>query len=660
MSRRKHRSYSRSLKRDNQLKAIARAQMDDLVDEYENGPDDYDLSIDEEYEHVMEITAEPEPEELEEPKKPQPIYVLDTNIILSCVDVIYDPDEDDWHEPLNFSPEINHAHLVIPMKVFDELDHLKGKKINARIAFDRLQKFFPNSGRKLREIMNLEKPIPTGWDDQVISLLPLHRSFTKKLPWLPNGGDNDGWIAVTALAATMIAEGKPVDGTAKIDFLDRSNRNSRVALLTNDKSLRSKADNYAVRTLSYTFKERPPFTGFRDLIVPAEMFEQFYYEQSITADEFEYFMPNQLPLVANEYVLMTPENDVYPRGYFVDNDPSKNLARFSKENGRLYPVRFVKREGKEPPNPGIATYYDAMNDTERIHIVTVSGEAGTGKTYNAICHGIMMAEKGFYRKIIILTTMSAKNPMGALPGGEDAKLEPMVGFVKDAIEAYLLETPEFKRKREELKKHGLSSSYRERHPDARRDGRDNTRRNNRRRHDDYDDNVDYCDQDYMRADDFEEPHNRKKDKTFYTGQKGKAKDSDESEEKLSFDELLAKQCNYIYRRYFKCVPYEYARGRSFQDAFVIIDEAQRAKIDDIETSVTRPAKNSFLVVCGDVTQIHDKTPEKMLKNGFVYTRLCCYDDPGAAHIHLTKNMRDYISKVFTSNRDRVRRILGMS
>ena len=31
-------------------------------------------------------------------------YVIDTNFILSCVDIIYDPDDEDWRMPLDLRP----------------------------------------------------------------------------------------------------------------------------------------------------------------------------------------------------------------------------------------------------------------------------------------------------------------------------------------------------------------------------------------------------------------------------------------------------------------------------------------------------------------------------------------------------------------------------
>lgn len=50
------------------------------------------------------------------------------------------------------------------------------------------------------------------------------------------------------------------------------------------------------------------------------------------------------------------------------------------------------------------------------------------------------------------------------------------------------------------------------------------------------------------------------------------------------------------------VPFEVMRGRSFQDAFVLLDEAQNATADEIKVFLTRIGEGCTTVVNGDVTQ----------------------------------------------------------
>ena len=680
MTRRKHKqggrhfsgNHSRQEQEDRQYKReLLEAQkgvFDDIDEAYDDTTDDLPEVIEQEKLSAKEVEAV----NLEEsPAPPQKWYVVDTNLILSCVDILYDDEDEDWRPPLKFKPNLEHAHIIVPYVVFEELNHIKEEKslrgMIARIAFDRLGKIFPNSGRTLREIGNLAAPIPTGWKDQTISLMPLPRDFARSLPWTPSRDDNDGWIAVTALVATIIREGLDTEELMRFPELvmERNNLGRDVILLTNDKPLLSKADLFGVRVKSYSFERRPMFSGCRRLTVPADMFAKFFYEERLTREEFEFYMPNEMPLVANEYIIMEPKDDVYPRSYFTVGIPFVNVARYHKENQMLYPLRFMKREGKNPVNAGIACYYDALND-DKIQIVNVTGAAGTGKTYQAITHAIKSVKAGRFRRIIVIPSMSSKNKLGALPGDEAHKMEPMVAFCKDAIESYLASTPEFQKKREQLRRYGDvehieedddDDTVREK-PSKRKNGGE---RQTRRTRGDYTgsfEDFDYGDNDYT-VEDYEDFYHKKKEpKAFYPSKSDKKRTQENGEGKSTYDQLLEKQVNYIYERYFKSFPYEQVQGRSFEDAIIILDEFQRVMIDDADTLITRPAKNSKLIICGDINQIHESSPEKQFKNGLNYARMLFFDWEGCANIHLTDNLRGDITHVMTKNRRKVRRRMG--
>ena len=561
-------------------------------------------------------------------------YVVDTNMILSCVDILYDPDDKEWRMPLDLRPSLDNAHIIIPAVVFDELNHIKDghsvKRAIARKAFRRLMRFFPNSGRSMGEIMELSRPISTGWKQQMISILPLHRDFAKSLPWTPRPDDNDGWIAVTALAATMIRERLPVDGTVSIEeILERDNSRKDVILLTQDKSLISKADQYGVRSKPYSFKERPPFTGLRDLTVPAKMFEQFWQEDGISWRDFASYMPEEMPFVANEYVVMTPEDDDYPRGYFATGLPYANVARYNKQKKMLYPLRFMKHEQVMPPNAGIATYYDAMND-DSISVIVATGKAGTGKTYQIVRHAIRALGEGKYTSVVLI--VNSNNGMGTLPGGPERKLEPMVAFCKDAIRSYLAGTPEFKKKRENLRRHGDTDDEAS---EAKFDEKPNKYRKL----------VDEL------ADEQFEKKRRRVEKMEKAEKKAKSG-------RKTYTELLNEQVDYYYERYFTAIPYEQAQGRTFEDAIIIVDEAQRIIVDEMETFITRLGKNSLLVVCGDINQIKYSSPEKRIKNGLIFARMIYHDWEGCANIHLTDNMRHEAADIANRNYEKVLAEIG--
>lgn len=54
---------------------------------------------------------------------------------------------------------------------------------------------------------------------------------------------------------------------------------------------------------------------------------------------------------------------------------------------------------------------------------------------------------------------------------------------------------------------------------------------------------------------------------------------------------------------FEIVPFEYMRGRTFDKAAIILDEAQNAEFDDLHLFLTRTGEGSQVIVAGDHSQI---------------------------------------------------------
>jgi phosphate starvation-inducible PhoH-like protein len=86
------------------------------------------------------------------------------------------------------------------------------------------------------------------------------------------------------------------------------------------------------------------------------------------------------------------------------------------------------------------------------------------------------------------------------------------------------------------------------------------------------------------------------------------------------------------------VPLAYMRGRTLDDAFIVLDEAQNTTGEQMKMFLTRLGSNSQMIVTGDVTQI-DLPPKE--KSGLVYA------------LKILKNVTG-ISTIFFDNRDIVR------
>jgi phosphate starvation-inducible PhoH-like protein len=80
-------------------------------------------------------------------------------------------------------------------------------------------------------------------------------------------------------------------------------------------------------------------------------------------------------------------------------------------------------------------------------------------------------------------------------------------------------------------------------------------------------------------------------------------------------------------------PLAYMRGRTLDDAFIILDEAQNTSSDQMKMFLTRMGLRSKIVVTGDITQIDLPTGRV---SGLVEVKSFLRDVPGIAFCYLTK------------------------
>jgi phosphate starvation-inducible protein PhoH and related proteins len=100
------------------------------------------------------------------------------------------------------------------------------------------------------------------------------------------------------------------------------------------------------------------------------------------------------------------------------------------------------------------------------------------------------------------------------------------------------------------------------------------------------------------------------------------------------------------------VPFAFMRGRTFLNAFVVVDEAQNVTHDQMETVIGRLGKNSKMVICGDMAQIDLKIKKE---TGFSFLSRIEEQVPGFRVFELKQNHRHEIVspilKVYQEFRD---------
>jgi phosphate starvation-inducible PhoH-like protein len=90
---------------------------------------------------------------------------------------------------------------------------------------------------------------------------------------------------------------------------------------------------------------------------------------------------------------------------------------------------------------------------------------------------------------------------------------------------------------------------------------------------------------------------------------------------------------YLERGTIEIAPIAFMRGRTLNEAFVILDEAQNTTSEQMKMFLTRIGFNSKAVITGDITQI-DLPPSKI--SGLVEARMVVSNIEGIEFVHFTE------------------------
>ena len=114
---------------------------------------------------------------------------------------------------------------------------------------------------------------------------------------------------------------------------------------------------------------------------------------------------------------------------------------------------------------------------------------------------------------------------------------------------------------------------------------------------------------------------------------------------------------YIERRVIEVVPLAYMRGRTLNNAFVILDEAQNASSMQMKMFLTRLGANSKAIITGDITQIDlpTKTISGLVQiqeilQGIEGVKFCYFDRNDVVRHKLVKDIIDAYDKYHTNGK----------
>lgn len=467
----------------------------------------------------------------------QPIYVLDTNILIDYPDIIPNGEASMPNKP---TIDLSSAHIIIPTAVIRELSNFKKEKSDrghtARVVLDRIRKLAESTEGGMNDFYNLKENVAIKRYGQTFSILPVHRNFCKNLPFRPSDNDMDGQIILAALATGLASEGKSIDGTVDSAEINVGN----VVLLTNDNGLASRARVRGVKTNRFGYEYPAPYTGRRDLKVPDELFKEYFNTGKIEREMWEQFMPDEQPLIANEFIVMSADH--YPKDFDPYDNMFFNIGRYDKQEDTIVRLTHAQNFPCRLKTPGQAIYAEALMNKD-FAVVLCTGPAGTGKTFLAAIYSLEACQNGEYIGISVVPC-NTEDSVGYLPGDLSEKMDPKVQPIKNAIRNHLIQTnPDVKKRVENAKKFGA---------------KDESKKANK------------------------EGGNQKSIKEYVKGLVD-----------LDYQNWFGEP-----------IPIEHARGRDFANEIAIFDEFQDQNHRQADTLIKRLGDDGKVIITGDIEQVH--------------------------------------------------------
>ena len=300
-------------------------------------------------------------------------FVLDTSVLVHHEDSIHAfPDQE----------------VIIPMVVLEEVDHLKIRSDSVGNSARYVNRFLD----ELRSRGSLSEGVTLDNGQKIKVYTEL--SEEDLIPMLEDNADNR--IIATALKLSNLSDLEQKD----------------VVLISRDINIRVKCDSLGINSENYsknkaTIKRKGAYTGVSVVQVDSDDIDDFYADGEVELGEN--FEPNEF--------LVLKDGQKSALACFKDGVAKKLIH--AKQKG-------FEVQGITPRNKEQMFALESLLDRD-IHMATISGKAGSGKTLMATAAALHMLNEGWYEKIIIsrpVQSMSAD--IGFLPGDKNEKMQPWI------------------------------------------------------------------------------------------------------------------------------------------------------------------------------------------------------------------------------------------
>lgn len=451
------------------------------------------------------------------------------------------------HDP-NCTRSFAEHNVDIPDTALKELDNNKKgneiKNYNVRIFHRQL--------KKLRE-KQTSKEFKKKRGKSIVTV-------TKRVPELSNGGTE---IEQGLGKIEIIRFTKPMFNWMKANFLEdtpdhrilatvvareeevfaKYGSDCKVILVTKDTNLQLKADLFGIDVEDYE-NDKIANIDLLDTGKGTLLNTELY--RLITDLETK----KKVPIFGKGYSQYIPKEEIRPNRFLTISTGKKSILAYVDPNEEFfYKVEKPTMSGITPLNDEQMCSSHALLNPD-IKLVFLLGKAGTGKTLLAMASGLGQHRSKQYGKVLIASAMVplSDKSVGALPGDMEAKLSPYMQGLFDNLDFIRSQL------KGEWDNEGIGKE-KEHVPNKKQRNNGNA------------------------------AQTRKNPAPVIEG---------ETKDYIARQQELG---NLVIQ------PLTSIRGRSLNNVFFIIDEAQNLTPHEVKTIITRAGKNTKIILCGDIKQI---------------------------------------------------------
>ena len=312
--------------------------------------------------------------------------ILDTNVFLTEANSLF---------------TFGKADIAIPTVILDEIDRHKHRQDTAGLNARAMNRILD----KLRSKGSLFMGVPLGRGKGQVFAAQYDPRY------MPSGMEvNDSDNKIIAIALRLKDKGH------------------EIAVVSRDLNMRVKCDAHGIECHDYQPQKvinsvEHLFTGTQELEVDFSMIDRFY-----TGEPFE--LPEQ-------------KNKLFPNQFLLLKNEATNKSAICRYPGEGLPLRKVNKYkniwGMSARNKEQQYAMDLLFDRD-IHIMSLTGPAGTGKTLLATACGLEQvmnttSSNGGYDKLIITRPVQPMGrDIGFLPGTLEEKMLPWIAPIRDNLE----------------------------------------------------------------------------------------------------------------------------------------------------------------------------------------------------------------------------------